>query len=294
MGSKAGRFQAVTSYCPKRRRQHQLAATIAVAWSCLGCAPAPPTDSPRSAEARPAVVPTVMAAPPGPPETESDKTPAAIGSEAGSREVERVARALFGKMIGPEFAAGDEASLAPPGYTAQARTSLDFEGNDTEDVFVMLEREPEGDAREGPACVLVLAIGITATRYRVAGLNGNGFACSPPADDGGVNGTEVTSRASEDGRELVINVAHIGNMLSEAWSYQIGYDARASRFVVSKLEYGSYNRIRMSGERATLYPLEGRAERVFEEGEPEPVRRPVRRVLFEELDEAIGSELMRF
>lgn len=81
---------------------------------------------------------------------------------------------------------------------------------------------------------------------------------------------------------LVITVSQSGNMFSEDWSYQVGYDATTSRFVVSKFDYSTYDRVRMSGERAA------------NDADLETVRLPARRVLFEDLDEKTGYDLLRF
>ena len=261
---------------------------------CLACAPAPAAQAPSSAAQTPALVPTVIAAPPS-DAAPSEPTPANAAKD-GFPEVERVARALFGKMIGPEFGQYDEATLAPAGYTAQALTYVDFDANQVSDVAVRLERDAETDTKAGPACVLVLGIGIDPTNYRVAGINGHGFACSLPGDEMGLNGSDVTFETSDDGHELVIHVNTDGGVFSQAWSYQVGYDAKTSRFVVSKLVGSVYNRPSMTGETTTLYPLEGRAERVVipEEGEPESLRQPARRVVFEDLDDEITNELLRF
>ncbi|HEY6724018.1 MAG TPA: hypothetical protein VI197_08295 [Polyangiaceae bacterium] len=275
-----------------QRLAHVMACSLAVAWSCSSCTALPagaPYANPRTATS----IPTVVTTPAPVSDSEFDAPRASAGAPAAAA-IERVALALFGESIGPEFASGDEASLAPPGYTAGPRTWLDFGANGTEDVLVTLERDPESDPQTGPACVLVLGIEVAPSRYRVGGINGHGFACSPAPGEGEPTGVDVEFAPSEHGHDLVITVSQSGDLMSETWSYQVSYDVTTWRFVVAKLDYVIHDHVRMIVERATLYPLEGRGERAANEAEPTSVRLPPRRVLFEDLDDETRYDLLRF
>ena len=232
---------------------------------------------------------------PGVGATEPDAPPpkgAADNTSPSKFEVaQRIARSLFGKAIGPEFDADDPTSLAPEGYSAEVQLALDFDANELQDIVLMLNPDPDGTSSKSGPCVIVLALAVDASKYVVAAINGEAFACPQPAAEDGMDGTEVMFTTSEDGRELVINVAQQGHVIWETWSFQVGYDARSSRFVLSKLFNTYYNRTGMVGGNRTLYPLEGRGERVEDGAEPEPLRASPTRVFFEDLSNEVAYKL---
>lgn len=290
-------WQPVNSRMTKRGsrgfpRALQKRTAIGVTLFQLACSAAPQARTHAADK-----VPTVTAPSAALAEPEAPLDPVADSGDSSPTKfeaAERVARSLFGKSLGPEFDIGDPTLLAPEGYSVELQHWLDFDANTLQDVVLTLNRDPDESSGESGRCVLVLGLAVDASKYVVAAINGQAFACARPAAEDGMDGTEVTFSTSEDGHELVINVAQQGHVIWENWSFQVGYDAKSSRFVLSKLFNSFYNRQGMVGGNATLYPLEGRGERVEEPatGEPEPLQASPTRVFFEDLGNEVAYKLL--
>lgn len=202
---------------------------------------------------------------------------------------QQVVHRLFGATIGPVFEIDDERPRAPQGYTTESWGSADFDANGLSDQVLVFRRDPEASNPRPPECALILTLATDETHLEVYGVNPHELGCIVDREDS--VGPTTTSDSS-----IVITQGYGNHVMGHA-SYEISFDTKERRFLLSELSHLTVDPATHTGTFEVFRPLEGRG-RI--EGypkpdteQPEPMEFDVQRIYFEDVGSDTVGHFMR-